>query len=340
MNTLSLYRPSGKKMLNNIPLSVLDLIPVKDTGSAQESLAASAELAKHVDQLGFNRYWVAEHHNHPGIASSATSVVIGHLAEQTEHIRVGSGGVMLPNHASLVIAEQFGTLAAMYPDRIDLGLGRAPGTDQITAFALRRTLNQSVEDFPLQVEELESYFTGDARVKAIPGIGENIPLWLLGSSGFSARLAAETGRPFSFASHFAGENTLPALEIYRNNFQPSQALKEPYVMLGASVIAADTDQKAQWIASSQQQMRESLRRGNPGRLQPPVGEVEDYQTAPMPIPGPGAIEPSIAGGPDTVRKGLEDLIEKTGADELIITEQTYHQEDRLRSYEIIGDLMS
>ncbi|WP_217586282.1 LLM class flavin-dependent oxidoreductase [Lentibacillus saliphilus] len=340
MDALPLYRTSGQKKLNDTAISILDLVPVIEDGSAQASLEASADLARHADKWGFNRYWVAEHHNHPGIASSATSVVMGHLAGQTEQIRIGSGGVMLPNHASLVIAEQFGTLASLYPNRIDLGLGRAPGTDQITAHALRRTLHQRVEDFPLQIEELEAYFAGESRVRAIPGEGEQIPIWLLGSSDFSARLAAETGRPFSFASHFAGENTLPALNIYRRNFQPSDTLAKPYVMLGASVIAGDTDEHAQWIASSQQQMRDNLRRGMPTRLQPPIGDVSDYEGVGGSVIPEHGIQPIIVGGPDTVKRGLTDLIEKTGADELIITEQTYSQKDRLRSYDIIASMMA
>ncbi|MBS3679066.1 LLM class flavin-dependent oxidoreductase [Ornithinibacillus massiliensis] len=331
------------KTFHHIPLSVLDLAPITEGSNASESFKNSVELAQHAEKWGFNRYWLAEHHNMPGIASSATSVVIGHIAGATKHIRVGAGGVMLPNHATLVIAEQFGTLEALYPGRIDLGLGRAPGSDQATAYALRRTLNASVEDFPMQVNELQDYFSDEpvSRVKAIPGQGANVPLWLLGSSGFSAQLAAHKGLPFSFASHFAPAYLFQALKLYRDNFQPSKVLEKPYVMLGINVIAADTDEKAQFIATSQQQQFLNLRRGNPGKLQPPVKNLEDLYSPGEIAAVSETLDPktTIVGSPDTVRKGIESFIEETQADELIIGSQIFHLEDRLRSFEIVGNLM-
>ncbi|WP_330949099.1 LLM class flavin-dependent oxidoreductase [Virgibacillus sp. MG-45] len=328
---------SNAKRWKEIPLSILDLVPVLEGSDARTSFQNSVDLAQHAENWGYNRFWVAEHHNNPGIASSATSVVIGHIAGATNTIRVGSGGVMLPNHAALIIAEQFGTLDSLYPGRIDLGLGRAPGTDQLTAYALRRTLNQKAEDFPLQVEELEAYFNGSSRIRAVPGEGASIPIWLLGSSGFSAQLAAYKGLPFSFASHFAPDNTLTAIQLYRDNFQPSDVLKEPYVMLGVSVIAADTDEEAERIASSQKQALLSLRSGMPTKLQPPVDNFESLQGFGM--NAGSEITASIIGSPTTTREKLEELILKTGANELIITGQIYSHEARLHSYEIIANMM-
>ena len=278
----------------------------------------------------------------PGIASSATSVVIGHIAAATSHIRVGAGGIMLPNHATLVIAEQFGTLESLFPGRIDLGLGRAPGTDQETAYALRRTLNAQVEDFPMQVEELEGYFSDNpvGRVQAIPGKGLKVPIWLLGSTDFSARLAAQKGLPFSFASHFAPAYTIPALQLYRENFQPSDALHEPYAMVGVNVIAADTNEKAEWLATSQQQQFLGMQRGEKSQLKPPVNMDEVW--TPM---EKAAVEQSldprttIVGDSETVRQKLKGFLNETGANEIIINSQIFHHEDRLRSYEIIAGLM-
>jgi len=330
------------KNFNGIPLSVLDLAPVNEGGNPRQSFQNSADLAQHVERLGFHRYWLAEHHNMPGIASSATSVVIGHIAAATSHIRVGAGGIMLPNHATLVIAEQFGTLESLFPGRIDLGLGRAPGTDQETAYALRRTLNAQVEDFPMQVEELEGYFSDNpvGRVQAIPGKGLEVPIWLLGSSDFSARLAAQKGLPFSFASHFAPAYTIPALQLYRENFQPSDALHEPYAMVGVNVIAADTNEKAEWLATSQQQQFLGMQRGEKSQLKPPVNMDEIW--TPM---EKAAVEQSldprttIVGDSETVRQKLKDFLNETGANEIIINSQIFHHEDRLRSYEIIAGLM-
>lgn len=333
----------NKKHFNNIPLSVLDLAPITEGGNASQSFKNSVELAQHVEELGFNRFWLAEHHNMPGIASSATSVIIGHIAGATNSIRVGSGGVMLPNHATLVIAEQFGTLETLYPGRIDLGLGRAPGSDQATAYALRRTLNSRVDDFPAQVEELQEYFEGgpDLRVRAVPGNGLNVPLWLLGSSGFSAQLSAHKGLPFSFASHFAPDYTIPALKLYRENFKPSSALNKPYAMLGVNIIAADTDEEANWLATSQQQQFLGIRRGEPSQLKPPIDNIDEVWTQMERASVQQSLDSgtTIVGGPETVKRKLESFIEKTQADEIIVNAQIFDPKARLRSYEIVGALM-
>ncbi|KRG13821.1 luciferase [Virgibacillus soli] len=329
------------KYFQGIPLSVLDLAPITEGSNATQSFKNSVQLAQLTEKLGFNRYWLAEHHNMPGIASSATSVLIGHIASATKKFRVGAGGIMLPNHATLVIAEQFGTLESLYPGRIDLGLGRAPGSDQATAYALRRTLQRGAEEFPLQVEELEEYFAGSARVRAIPGEGLNIPIWLLGSSGFSARLAADKGLPFSYASHFSPDFTLPAIEIYRENFQPSEVLEQPYVMLGVNIIAADTDERAKWLSTSQQQQFLSLARNAPTPLKPPIKNMEEIWS---PIEK-AHIEKTldsrstIVGSPETVHRKLSKFIEETKADEIIINSQIFDQEARLSSYKIIADMM-
>ncbi|MDC3417359.1 LLM class flavin-dependent oxidoreductase [Aquibacillus sp. 3ASR75-54] len=331
------------KLFHNVPLSVLDLAPINEGSTAEQSFINSVSLAKHVEKMGFNRYWVAEHHNMPGIASSATSILIGHIAGATKKIRVGSGGVMLPNHAPLVIAEQFGTLESIYPGRIDLGLGRAPGSDQATAYALRRTLNSSAEQFPEQVEELQAYFTGNGPmgVKAFPGEGLEIPIWLLGSSGFSARLAAEKGLPFAFASHFSPEYTIPALRIYRENFKPSPFLAKPYAMVGVNIIAADTEEKAKWLATSQQQQFLSLTRGNPMRLQPPIDDIDKVWTPHERTAVEKTLDSksTLIGDPVTVKQKLENFIHETNTDEVIINSQIFHHEDRLRSFEIVGQMM-
>lgn len=332
------------KKFENIPLSVLDLAPVNEGSDAAQSFRNSAELAQHVEKWGFTRYWLAEHHNMPGIGSSATSVLIGHIAGATETIRVGSGGIMLPNHAPLVIAEQFGTLETLYPGRIDLGLGRAPGSDQATAYALRRTLQSSGDDFPEQVAELEEYFSGNtsARVRAYPGAGLKIPLWLLGSSGFSAQLAAFKGLPFSFASHFAPDYTMQALQLYHQNFKPSSVLKEPYAMVGVNVIAADTQERAEWLATSQQQQMFALMRGMPTMLKAPIDRLEDvWSDREISIFHEKLdTESMIVGTPDVVREKLRNFILKTRANEVIVNSQIFHQKDRLRSYEIVAELMA
>ena len=334
---------SKAKTFNQVPLSVLDLAPVTEGSTPKETFPNSVDLAQHVEKWGYNRYWLAEHHNMPGIASSATSVLIGHIAGATNYMRVGAGGIMLPNHASLVIAEQFGTLESLFPRRIDLGLGRAPGTDQATAFALRRTLNQTPEDFPMQVKELENYFSEEPKgyVRAIPGEGLAIPIWLLGSSGFSAQLAAQKGLPFSFASHFAPDFMMEALKLYRNQFEPSDVLDEPYVMLGINIIAADTKERAEWLATSQQQQFLNLRRGETTKLQPPIDNIKETWSE-IEI---AAVEQTldstttIVGDKTVVKEKLENLLERTKADEFIINAQIYHHDDRLRSYEIVAELM-
>ncbi|WP_342515028.1 LLM class flavin-dependent oxidoreductase [Sporosarcina sp. FSL K6-1522] len=335
---------ANSKIFNSTALSVLDLSPINEDSHARQSFKNSVELAQHVEKWGFNRYWLAEHHNMPGIGSSATSVLIGHIAGATNSIRVGSGGIMLPNHAPLVIAEQFGTLESIYPGRIDLGLGRAPGSDQATAYALRRTLQSSGNDFPEQLAELQAYFepNRDARVRAFPGEGLDIPIWLLGSSGFSAQLAAQEGLPFSFASHFAPAYTMQALQLYHQNFKPSKYLQEPYAMLGVNIIAAETDEKAHWLATSQQQQFLSLTRGTPTRLQPPIDNMNEVWSAQERV----AIEQTldsrstIVGSPETVREKLMRLIQETKANELIINSQIFDQEERLRSYEIVAEMMN
>ncbi|GAA0437673.1 LLM class flavin-dependent oxidoreductase [Lentibacillus halophilus] len=329
------------KTFNHIPLSVLDLAFVLEGSTPKQSFQNSVRLAQNVEAFGFNRYWLAEHHNMPGIASSATSVLIGHIAGATNRLRVGSGGVMLPNHAALVIAEQFGTLESLYPGRIDLGLGRAPGTDQATVYALRRSLNQRVEDFPNQVDELEQYFAGTGSVQSIPGSGLDVPIWLLGSSGFSAQLAAQKGRPFSAASHFAPDNTMASLNLYREQFQPSNHIDQPHAMIGVNVVAADTDEEAKYLATTQQQQILNLRRGQPGKLQPPIENTDAVWTElEKAIVEQSSQSPyTIIGSKETVQNDLEQLLEDTGADEMIITSQVYDIDARIRSYEIIGELM-
>ncbi len=324
---------------NQIPLSVLDLAPIVEGSNAQTSFKNSVELARHVESLGFTRYWLAEHHNMRGIASSATSVVIGHIAGATKSIRVGSGGIMLPNHAPLVIAEQFGTLESLYPGRIDLGLGRAPGSDQLTAAALRRERRTGGEDFPNQLAELRSYFhpDGTTRVKAVPGEGLDVPIWLLGSSGFSAKLSAEQGLPFAFASHFSPDYTLPALQIYRSSFKPSEHLEKPYAMIGVNVIAADSDEEAEYLATSIQQQFLNLIRGNPGQLKPPVEDMDSLWSEYEKHVVAQQLKYTVTGKAETVKKKLEAIVEETQADELIVNTHVYDQQARLKSYQILAD---
>lgn len=332
------------KTFQNIPLSVLDLAPIIEGGDATQSFQESVRLAQHVEKLGFHRYWFAEHHNMKGIASSATSVLIGHIAGHTNSIRVGAGGIMLPNHATLVIAEQFGTLESLYPGRIDLGLGRAPGSDQATAYALRRTLHAVPEEFPMQVNELQDYFSSNpvSRVKAVPGQGLNIPIWLLGSSDFSARLAAEKGLAFSFASHFAPAYTIPALRLYRDRFQPSETLDKPYAMVAVNVIAADDNKEAERLATSHQMQFLNLRRGKESKLQPPVESMDAIWSPLEKEAVEQSLDPrtTIIGDKEAVRNGLEAFRKETDADEIIITSQIYDIKARLHSYSIVGELMS
>ncbi len=320
-------------------LSVLDLSPVPEGSTAGQSLQNTLDLAQHAEKLGYNRYWLAEHHNMPGIASAATSVVIGHVAAGTSTIRVGAGGIMLPNHAPLVIAEHFGTLAALHPGRIDLGLGRAPGTDMLTARALRRNLDAGVDNFPQDVVELINYFVPaepDQRLRAVPGEGEDVEVWVLGSSTYGAQLAAMLGLPYAFASHFAPAEMQHAIDIYRSRFQPSERLAKPRLMLGLNVFAADTDAEARLLFSSLQQAFVNLRTGRPGKLPPPV---ENYDATLDPMAAgmlANALSCSIVGSQATVRDGLDAFVRRTGADELMVTAQIFDHKARLKSFEILA----
>ncbi|MGB3901404.1 MAG: LLM class flavin-dependent oxidoreductase [Mesorhizobium sp.] len=322
-------------------LSVLDLSPIVEGGTASQSLANSLDLARHAERLGYSRYWVAEHHNMPGIASAATAVVIAHIAGGTKSIRVGAGGIMLPNHAPLVIAEQFGTLAALHPGRIDLGLGRAPGTDMLTARALRRNMDDGVDTFPQDVVELMHYFEPaqeGQRVRAVPGEGQEVPVWVLGSSLYGAQLAAMLGLPYAFASHFAPAELERAIDVYRSRFQPSQHLDKPYVMLGLNVVAAPTDAQAALLFSSLQQAFVNLRTGHPGPLPPPVeGYAESLDPMARSILGQ-ALSCAIVGSPETVRQGLDTFLARTGADELMVTAQVFNHAARVRSFEILAEV--
>jgi luciferase family oxidoreductase group 1 len=321
--------------------SILDLSAILKGSTAAESFRNTLALARLAESLGYHRYWVAEHHNLPGVASSATSVLIGYIAGGTSHIRVGSGGIMLPNHAPLVIAEQFGTLASMYPGRIDLGLGRAPGGDQRTARALRRGLGMSGDSFPQDLEELRSYFQpgGAQGIQAVPGSGLDVPIYLLGSSDFSARLAAELGLPFAFASHFAPDYLLMALELYRANFKPSPTLAKPHVIVGVSVYAADTDAEAQRLFTSLQQRVLMMIRNHPGELPPPVDTMDGLWSPAEEAEVKHRTYYAAVGSPETVRGLLEQIVKGTGADELMITGDCFDQTARLHSYEIAARIM-
>jgi luciferase family oxidoreductase group 1 len=322
-----------------IPLSVLDLSPVPEGSSAGQALRNSMDLAGHVERLGYQRYWMAEHHNMPGIASAATAVALAHVAQVTRTIRIGAGGVMLPNHAPLLIAEQFGTLAALHPGRIDLGLGRAPGSDQIAARAMRRNLTADIDQFPRDVVELMRYFLPtepNQPLQAVPGAGEAVEIWILGSSTYGAQLAAHLGLPYAFASHFAPGEMRAAIDIYRDRFRPSGQLAKPHVMLGVNICAADTDAEAHLLYSSLQQAFVNLRRGRPGKLPPPVDGFEAgldrYARAIL----ADALSCSIVGGPETIRQGLEGFVTRTGADELMVTAQIFDHTARKRSFEILA----
>jgi luciferase family oxidoreductase group 1 len=324
-----------------IPMSVLDLSPIAMGSDAGRSLRNTLDLAQHAERWGFRRYWLAEHHSMPGIASAATSVVIGHVAAGTSTIRVGAGGIMLPNHSPLVIAEQFGTLEALFPGRIDLGLGRAPGSDQAAARALRRTLSSDPNEFPQDVLELQQYFAtvqpGQA-VMAVPGAGLSVPLWILGSSLFGAQVAAALGLPFAFASHFAPAMMMQAIEIYRSRFQPSDQLQRPYVMLGFNIFAADTDAEAQLLATSMKQAFVNLRSGRPTQLPPPLAGYDAQLPPAATAMLADVLACSAIGSADTVRRSLEAFIERTRPDELMMTSQIYDHAARLRSYEIAGQI--
>jgi len=327
--------------LHQIPISVLDLSPIILGGSAQESFRNTLDLAQHVEKWKYNRFWLAEHHGMPGIASSATSIVINHVAAGTSTIRVGSGGIMLPNHAPLVIAEQFGTLESLHPGRIDLGLGRAPGTDHVTTRALRRDTRSGAHDFPEQLAELQSYFESASamkKVRAIPGEGLHIPIWLLGSSGYSAQLAGEWGLPFSFAHHFSPEHTLPALRLYRSHFKPSDVLDKPYAMVCLNVVAAETDEEAKKLATSMQIQFLKLIRNQPGPLEPPVDNMDHLWTSMEKNVVEERIGSSIIGSKKTVQEKLIRFLHETEADELMINAQIYDHQKRLRSYEIVAEI--
>jgi len=324
-----------------VPLSVLDLSPIKQGGDASAALHESAQLARHCEALGYRRYWLAEHHNMPGIASAATAVAIAHVAAHTGTIRVGAGGIMLPNHAPLVIAEQFGTLAALFPGRIDLGLGRAPGTDPRTALALRRTLEANLDNFPQDVQELLAYL-GPAvpgqSVRAIPGQGSNVPVWILGSSHVGAQLAAALGLPYAFASHFAPDDLDAAVQLYRRDFKPSPRLDKPYVMLGLNVFAADTDEEAALLFTSLQQAFVNLRTGRPGQLPPPMAcyeETLEPRIADMLV---RVLRCAIVGGPPRIAEGLAHFIAAHRPDEIMVTAQIFDPAARRRSYDILSEI--
>ncbi|MDA3912978.1 LLM class flavin-dependent oxidoreductase [Oleiagrimonas sp.] len=319
-----------------VDFSLLDLAPVTEGSNPARAFENSLDLARHAERLGYRRYWLAEHHNMPGIASAATAVLIGYIAAGTSSIRVGAGGIMLPNHAPLQVAEQFGTLASLYPDRIDLGLGRAPGTDHATARALRRYFD-SAEQFPNDVVELLEYFepaAPDAPVRAVPGEGLRVPVWLLGSSLFSAGLAARLGLPFAFASHFAPDAVDEALAVYRRNFRPSQWLQAPHAMLGLNVVAADSDREAQRLFTTQQQSFVKLRRGQPGRIPPPIDDMEAFWSPAEKAMVERALACAAVGDAATVRQGIEDFISRHRPDELLLTANIFDHSARVRSFEI------
>ena len=320
-------------------LSVLDLAPIVEGGDAAEAFRRSLELARHAERLGYHRFWLAEHHGMPGIASAATAVVIGHVAQGTTTIRVGAGGIMLPNHSPLLIAEQFGTLASLYPGRIDLGLGRAPGSDQLTAQALRRS-PLAAERFPEDVGELMHYFRPGGSVhgvRAVPGEGLDVPIWILGSSLFGAQLAAELGLPFAFASHFAPAALDQALAIYRERFRPSEQLERPYAMLGVNVFAADSDDEGRRLFTSLQQAFVNLRRGRPGKLPPPDEHFPERLTPAEAQLIREMLAYTVVGSAESVRRGLEAIVIRTGADELMLTSQIYDHAARLRSFALAAD---
>ncbi len=325
-----------------IPLSVLDLAPIAAGSTAGDALRNSLELARLAERLGYRRHWVAEHHNMPGIASAATAVVVGHLAAGTSTIRVGAGGIMLPNHSPLVIAEQFGTLESLYPGRIDLGLGRAPGTDQRTARALRRDPT-SADEFPRDVQDLQFLFgpvqDGQA-IRAVPGAGLRVPLWILGSSTYGARLAAALGLPYAFASHFAPADLLVALDLYRREFRPSDQLAESYAMAGLNVYAADTDEEARRLFTTPQQSWANRARGLSGPYPPPIDDIEAYWTPAEKAQASAMLTHSVVGAPETIREGVERFVELTGVDEVMVVSAIFDHEARLRSYEILANAVS
>jgi luciferase family oxidoreductase group 1 len=321
----------------SIPYSILDLSPIPQGFTATDALNNSRDLAQHAEKWGFTRYWMAEHHNMTGNASSATAVALCYVAAGTSTIRIGSGGIMLPNHAPLVIAEQFGTLASLFPGRIELGLGRAPGTDQMTARALRRDLQSSSDQFPQDVQELQFYFDdvqpGQA-VKAIPGAGLHVPIWILGSSTYGAQVAAHFGLPYAFASHFAPDSLMQALHAYKTLFKPSSQQAKPHAGVGVNIVAADTDEQARYLFTTHQQHATRMRRNTRGQLPPPIDDIETFWTPYEKVSVSEQLSCSVVGSLETVRRGLQDLVEKTGADELIMAGQIFDHKARLRSFEI------
>jgi luciferase family oxidoreductase group 1 len=324
-----------------IPFSILDLSPIVEGATAADALRNSLDLAQHAEKWGYRRYWLAEHHNMPGIASAATAVVIAHVAGGTSTIRVGSGGIMLPNHSPLVIAEQFGTLASLFPGRIDLGLGRAPGTDQLTMRALRRDAASGEESFPRDVQELQHYFEPaepGQKIRAIPGAGLEVPIWLLGSSLFSAQLAALLGLPFAFASHFAPSDLREALQVYREIFKPSEQLQQPYAMVAANVVVASTDAEARRLLTSVQQSFVNLRRGTPSQLPPPIDDIDSYASPLERATLNHTLTCSFVGSAATVARGLQFFLDTTQADELILTGHIYDHAARLRSFELVSQI--
>ena len=323
-----------------VPFSILELVRVRERFDPKSALDCARDIASHAEQLGYNRIWVAEHHNMPGIASAATSVVLAHIAAGTSRIRVGSGGIMLPNHSPYIIAEQFGTLAHLFPDRIDLGLGRAPGTDQLTLRALRRAPEAS-EYFPQDVLELQAYLAPTEpgqRIQAVPAAGTNVPLWILGSSTYGAMLAAELGLPYAFASHFAPAQLMMAISLYRSRFQPSAQLKKPYAMVAVNVIAAETDSEARMLATTQQMSFANIFRGARGLSRPPIEDIETYWSPAEKAQAMQMLSRSIVGSPSTIQRGLENLIAETRADELIFVSDIYDHQKRLASFEIIAEI--
>ena len=321
-----------------VALSILELVRVTESTDARGALDNARDLAAHAENWGYQRLWVAEHHNMPGIASAATAVALAHIAAGSQHIRIGAGGIMLPNHAPIVIAEQFGTLAQLFPGRIDLGLGRAPGTDQITVQALRRSLS-GAENFPQDVIELQAYFRlaqPGQRVQAVPAAGTEVPLWILGSSTYGAQLAAELGLPYAFASHFAPAQLLPALQIYRSRFKPSAQLAQPYAMVGVNIIAAESDAEARRLATTQQMSFANILRGARGLSKPPIDDIESYWSPTEKAQVSKMLDRSIIGSPDTVCAGIDRLVAETGADELMIVSDVYEHSARLRSLELIA----
>ncbi len=324
-----------------LPFSILDLAPIAEGRTAADALHNSLQLAQKAEELGYRRFWLAEHHGMAGVASAATAVVIGYVAGGTRTIRVGSGGIMLPNHAPLVVAEQFGTLASLYPERIDLGLGRAPGTDQLTARALRRDLMSRAEDFGHDIQELQSYFAPalpGQRIRAVPGEGLNVPIWLLGSSLYGAQLAALLGLPYAFASHFAPDEMMRALHVYRSGFRSSAQLERPYAMLTVNIYAADTDAEARWHFTSLQQAFLNLRRGRPGRVPPPLDDIDGLASAEEKAGLAHALRYSFVGSAGTVEQGLRTFLANTQPDELMVAGHFYEHAARLRSLEITAQV--